>query len=594
MPDHDSPPLSARISVILVGLMCALPFLQPRHSYPLPSFYSEWLAFVLGLAALFPLVLRRYNRPLHVPWIAIPPLVLAAVLMIHIALLKSTYPQQTLLAVAYLVWGASIIVLSGVLTRQFGLVTMYRTIAWFVLVGGILNAAAAILQHYDARGFLEPLIATKMGDTLYGNLAQENHFADQMALTLASLVFLNATGRLRTAIAAVLCIPLLVVLDLSGSRSAWLFLAAIATLALVFFLRDRSAVNRRALVFCLLLIPGFALAHFLTYLPWLAGATPQVTTAERLFRLAAGNSVRFQLWREAWLMFLDAPLLGVGWGQFAWHYFLFGGSLAGVSLTGLYNHAHNVLFQLLAETGLAGALVILVGSVLWIAGVVRTTMRIETWWLLAALAILGVHSMLEYPLWNSYFLGLACVFLGAGETRIVTLHQTRLARTAVGALMLIGAATSFSMLSGYQRLEAVLYRQYADSTQETLAHSQREMMSVYAGFLLAPYVELAYARDISLDRVNIDEKLMFTGRVMRFAPTGMVAYRHAALWALKGNEREALRYLDHAVAVYPTLLEKFAAEFNALDLATQPVARAFSDALNQRLLDRRTPGAKDG
>lgn len=56
-----------RLSLILVGVMFALPFVQPRHYFPLPLFYSEWLALVLGLAALFPLVMARFARPVEAP-----------------------------------------------------------------------------------------------------------------------------------------------------------------------------------------------------------------------------------------------------------------------------------------------------------------------------------------------------------------------------------------------------------------------------------------------------------------------------------------------------------------------------------------------
>jgi len=41
----------AQASLILTGLMFVVPFLQPYHRFPIPSFYGEWLAFALGLAA---------------------------------------------------------------------------------------------------------------------------------------------------------------------------------------------------------------------------------------------------------------------------------------------------------------------------------------------------------------------------------------------------------------------------------------------------------------------------------------------------------------------------------------------------------------
>jgi hypothetical protein len=45
-----------RVALILTGLMMCLPFIQPRHTEPFGFFYSEWVAFVLGLAAMTPML----------------------------------------------------------------------------------------------------------------------------------------------------------------------------------------------------------------------------------------------------------------------------------------------------------------------------------------------------------------------------------------------------------------------------------------------------------------------------------------------------------------------------------------------------------
>lgn len=42
---------------------------------------------------------------------------------------------------------------------------------------------------------------------------------------------------------------------------------------------------------------------------------------DKLF--AGGFADRLAIWRAAWWMFLQAPVMGVGWGQFAWHDFEF-------------------------------------------------------------------------------------------------------------------------------------------------------------------------------------------------------------------------------------------------------------------------------
>lgn len=44
--------LAEKFGLWLIGLMWLLPLLSPRHQLPIPSFYSELTAFVLGLLAL--------------------------------------------------------------------------------------------------------------------------------------------------------------------------------------------------------------------------------------------------------------------------------------------------------------------------------------------------------------------------------------------------------------------------------------------------------------------------------------------------------------------------------------------------------------
>src|SRR4051812_38738026 len=40
------------LSLLAAGAMCLVPFIQPRHSSPIGTFYDEWLAFAFGLTAI--------------------------------------------------------------------------------------------------------------------------------------------------------------------------------------------------------------------------------------------------------------------------------------------------------------------------------------------------------------------------------------------------------------------------------------------------------------------------------------------------------------------------------------------------------------
>lgn len=543
--------------------MLVLPFLQSRHFLPLPLFYSEWLACVLGLAALFLFLLPRYARDLEVPWAVLTPLALCGVLLLHLVLLKAAYPQQILLALLYLLWAAALILLGAALRRAFGLTALGTALAWFLLAGGILNALAGILQHYELRGFLEPVIASKTSPAVYGNLVQPNHFANHLALALASLLFLHARGRLHLVVAVFLGGLLLFMLSLTGSRSVWLYLGALAILAALLHFRHPGAENKRLLIFSFLLLPGFVFTQWLVQQPWLSGPTHLVTPTERLFEYIHGASARLQLWREAWLMFLQSPLVGVGYGQFAWQHFLLSGATGNPTGLGHANNAHNILMQVLAELGLLGVVALLAGVMAWLWGLRRAALSLEYWWLLAVLTVLGIHSMLEYPLWHAYFLGLAAILLGAAESCNFRLQMPRAVSAGFAILMFAGMLGAVSLLHNYYRLEVSLFPKPGNTSRADLDRAHRDLMSVH-GSLLTPYVELAFARVIDLDSRDLERKIGFSSRVMRFAPTPVITYRHAALLALKGEQAQAAQQLDRTVKVYPGGLAGFAKEISGI------------------------------
>ncbi|MGH8743900.1 MAG: O-antigen ligase family protein, partial [Burkholderiales bacterium] len=369
----------SRISLALIGLMWVLPFLQFHRKYPLPSFYTEWLAFILGIAAFTLLLQKRFWTQLRLPSIALAPLGLGAVLLIQFALGKIAYPEQLLIACLYLLWAVFLALLGSVLRQEIGLAKASNVLAWFLLTGGVLSALIGVIQHYEIHTMLDPVIAAKPSAPVVGNLAQPNSFADYSSLALASLLFLYAGNRLPMFLSVILAALLLFVLALTGSRSPWLYLLLLLILAA--WLRSKDKDCKKLLFFSAMLIPAFALVQWLAYLPMFAPPGHIVTSSDRLFELAGTNSIRLYLWHEAWLMFLQFPFLGVGWGQFAWQNFLYGAIFQNPEINGLYNQAHNIVMQLLAETGLAGALAISAGFGSWLYGQRRAVFDLQQWWI---------------------------------------------------------------------------------------------------------------------------------------------------------------------------------------------------------------------
>jgi len=399
---------------------------------------------------------------------------------------------------------------------------------------------------------------------------------------LASLLFLSASGRLAWAVTAVLGVLMLFFLALSGSGSAWFYLFALLALSAWWYLRDQK--NAALLIASVVLIPGFALMQWVVQLPWFGAPVPAVTSIQRLFELASGSSVRLELWHETWFIFLQSPLLGVGWGQFAWQHFEYGVLFKSSGLSGLYNNAHNIVMQLLAETGLVGALVIVGGVVLWLHGLRRMAFDIYLWWLLGLLAIIGIHSMLEFPLWYSHFLGIAALLLGLGETRFFRLELQRVGRISFALMLVLGWASAISLIYSYRNLEETLYAKGLENLDRAgLEQFNQDLLRIHRTSLLAPYIELAYTGAIVLNKENLSDKLELNSRVMHFAPVSIVVYQQAILLALNGQAQAAKAQLERAAVAYPGELENFTKVMRLL-LAQHPAEfEPLLELANQKL-----------
>lgn len=558
------------ISLALAGLMWVLPFLHYRHQYPLTTFYQEWWSALLGVLALGVLASRDYWQQPQVPRIALLPVALIAVVLLQWALGKMAYFDQALLYVLYLLFAALLMLLGARLRDCFGMDRLALALAACLLVGAELGALIGVLQHYRWHTPLDAVVVMKSSASVYGNLAQPNHFADYISLGLISLGLLHRQQRLRMGYVAALALPLLFVMTLSGSRSSWLYL--LMTSGLAWWWARRDATQRPLLRYSLLMLAGFGVMHLVVQLPFMAGAGASVDTVQRLFGESAGGSIRLYLWREAGVMFMQSPWLGAGFGQFAWQHFQLLPALHPGGITGLYNNAHNLVFQLAAEAGAAGLLALLAPLVIWLYGLRRATLDAAHWWGCAALGVLAIHSLLEYPLWYTYFMAIAAMLLGALDETRYRLELRNVGRLSVAVILLLGLLTLLQLRGGYHQLERTL-RIRAASTADHVAlqHIRDGLVAVHGGSLLSPYAELFMSSRIEVNDDHPKEKLELNTRVTRFVPIAPVVYRQALLLAQDGQQEEAAKVLEQAVWSYP---EGFAAARKQMeDLAEKDPVR---------------------
>jgi len=543
-----------RISLTALGLMWTLPFLVPLKAPPIPSFHAEALAAVLGLVALS--ALPVFAGRLELPRVALLPLGFTGLIVVQMVFGWLPYHQVGLLAALYLIWATGLIMLGGLLRRELGPARVAGTLGWFLLAGALASAVIAWVQHVDSDA-LGRLIMARSADRVWANLGQPNQLADYLALGLASAAYLYASGRLALRWAAPATLALAYILSLTGSRTAWVYLAGLIVLSAGFWGLDRSASNRRLLGLCSLALVACIL------LPWLDRLLLDPNLATAASRLRSSEIVaeeRPRIWKAALMMFLDSPLLGVGFRQFGWHHFALNAQMPEPRMLGFTDHAHNLLLHVLAEFGLVGFALLAGFTLLWFAGLLRQPRTPAQWWIWAVALVLGGHSMLEYPLWYAFFLGVAAVVLGLGEPRTVRLQlgqNGRAGRLLLVGLLALGWFVAGQLVRDYMVLENFLafrYR-YMHASAELNRQAKDALLEIHRGSLLAQYVELGLARTISVDTDRLADKLAVNGRAMRLFPIDDVAYRQAMLLALRGDQAAAQRQWDLAVASFPELRE---------------------------------------
>jgi O-antigen ligase len=571
-------------SLAMLGLAWTVPFLQPYHSPPLTGFYSEWLAFVFGIAALAALFRRAVWSEMRIPAITLFLAGFGALVLLQWALGRILYGGQALLACLYFIWAAALIVLGSALQREVGLAKLTGVLAWCLLAGGLLSAGAAILQHYEIHTIFDAVIVRSAGGQIIGNLGQPNHVGCYDALALVSLAYLYARGKLRSATALVIALPLLYVGALTGSRAMWLYIAALPLLAGWYHKNLKSDGSRRLLIFTLSLAAGFLVAQWAATLPFFHHTA--TTSGQRLLAESQVSSSRLEHWRAAWWAFRNAPIFGSGWGSFPWHHFLYQAQHADVILEQLFSHSHNILFQLLAETGVVGTALLIAAALLWTSRIPYSASPLESWWLSGLLTVVGLYSMVEFPLWYSFFLGPAAVAVGMGAGHFIPLGGH--ARRPFIFVCVFAFCVTFSVAHSYRDL-GPLYRN--DKVPLPWTQAEQILDRGMRDPIFAPYAEFAASSFIALDRQNLGDKLALNTRVMQFAPVAPVVYRQAILLALDGREEAARRQFTLAMRAYPGSLADVTANLRSLSVSHPGIFDALIELAAPQNGERRVPRA---
>jgi O-antigen ligase len=559
-PSRSTSAQPQRIGLLLAGGLCMLPFLLPYNQL----FQAEWLAGALGVvAALATLAGRDNTRPkLSLPAPARWLTAFAVFLCAQDFVVHPIYPQVPALAVIYVLYAVLLIWFGAQLAATNGIERAATLLAACLLAGAVLNAAAGAIQFYGRPGVLEEVVAElpyRAG--AYGNIAQPNLYANYLALGASSLLLLWLRGKLRTTYALALCVPLVWSCALSGSRATLLYAGWFALLGLLAGRMhagpDRRRLRSAAYVLALAIIVAHVAVPAINDMLGIGNASE--SALDRLLPTVSPRSYtpRWEIWQVAWRVFVSAPVTGAGIGEFAGAAFR-SGLAPGSTQYGnqVWTSPHNLPLQLLAETGIVGTFLVLasLGSWCWQIGrQYALSSQPVFWWIIAAVGIEFIHSMVEFPLWSAHFLGVTAVLIGLGTSaRAGTRAAARASSIAAAAICAILALALALLLRDYVRLSTTRVTGAAITlASETVTARDTTILRTLTRGLLAPPAEYAIILGASLDRSELADRLNMSERIARHYPAHAIVVRHAVFLAFDGKAKQAREVLAQAIHTFP-------------------------------------------
>jgi O-antigen ligase len=542
---HSSTQQSLLTRNLIVLLCVALPWLNPFASSPSTAVIPLLVSWMMAACALLAVV----ELPLAKPRWTRVEVVVCGVLLAWLAASLLWVPQVVdraltmgLVASLMCVW-----LMAAVGRRAAADESLLRWLVAGLLAAAVISAVLGVLQYLGLARELSPWVNQPLKGDAFANLRQRNQFASLTSLGLVALlgwVAARAKSHSMTPKCWALAFAVLNVLAAgvacSVSRTGAVQWALVGVLMAAWGWRSakRDAALGKGLVWLALAAPVLV-AVWSVVMPWLALQTTGEWGASMILRVTgqaqdyAACGGRRVLWANVLTMIAQHPWLGWGWGETDYAHFMTGYS--SMRFCDMLDNAHDFPLHLALEFGVPFALAVLALIGAWILR--RTPWREQQAWRVMAwclMVVLGLHSLLEYPLWYGPFqmtLGLAIGLLWAAPNAPVK-QEAQEGPMLVAALLFIGclyAAWDFNRVGQIYRQAASRDAAYRDNP---LHHAKQSWL----------FKNQADFAELTTQTVTPDNaKALYSQalRVMHYSPEARVVQRAIDSGKLLGHDEQA-------------------------------------------------------
>jgi O-antigen ligase len=531
-------------NVILV-LCVVLPWLNPFASSPSTAVIPLLVSWMLAACALLAVV----ELPLaKLRWTVAEQLV-CGVLLVGLAVSLLCVPQvvDRALTAGLVASFMGVWLMAAVGRRAAVDESLLRWLVAGLLAAAVISAVLGALQYLGLAHEMSPWVNQPLKGDAFANLRQRNQFASLTSLGLVAMLgwvaarakaqsmrrgcWLLAFALLNVLAAGVAC---------SVSRTGAMQWVLVGVLMAAWGWRSakQDAAFGKGLVWLALAAPVLV-AVWSVLMPWLALQTTgewgasmilRVTGQAQDYAVCGGRRV---LWTNVLALIAQHPWLGWGWGETDYAHFMTGYS--SLRFCDMLDNAHDFPLHLALEFGAPFALAVMTLVGVWV--VRRTPWREQHAWRVMAwcwLVVLGLHSLLEYPLWYGPFqmtLGLAIGLLLAAPDAPVQ-EEAQEGPMLVAALLFIGclyAAWDFNRVGQ-------IYRQAAS---RDAAYRDNPLHYAKQSWLFKNQADFAELTTQTITAENAAELYPQAARLMHYSPEARVVQRVIDSAKFLGHEEEA-------------------------------------------------------
>ena len=427
---------------------------------------------------------------------------------------------------------------------------LMRSVAQALLLAAVISSVLGVLQYLGLARELSPWVNQPIPGDAFANLRQRNQFASLTSIGLVACLALLAARAQQGLVPPRSMLGFGLVLNVlaagvvcSVSRTGAVQWLLIGCLGALWAWRDGRHVQRqRNPLLWMALAAPVAVAVWSVCMPWIAAQLSGHNGASLILRVAGQAQdygvcgSRRVLWSNMWQLIVQHPWQGWGWGETDYAHFMT--PYRGMRFCDMLDNAHNLPLHLAVEFGLPLAAALLTTCAWWVWQ--RQPWREQDTWRSMAwglLLVLGLHSLVEYPLWYGPFqitLGLALGLLwcrSPKQTQPASQVSQACGITLAGALFVacLYAAWDFNRVAQIYRAPAQRDAMYQD---DPMAHAK-------ASWLFRNQAEFAELTTQTVTADNAQQLFSLASRVMHYSPEDRVIQRLIESAKLRGQDELA-------------------------------------------------------